>query len=470
MMRQLIFLLILLASCSRKEPEQLPAAIPDPVYTVPATIDRTGATDVSDTLNAWLATVPDSSVISFPANSTYRLEGGLHFKDRHGLTVIGNGARLWSKWSGDSATITLIHNPNQGLSLYRVKLADSTTGFHLYAKNLDYLKRSRFHVNFENCTNIEVTGIRIDGPNDTGGPDGQYISSKEAQHGFNIQSCTDLSIRSSRVDQVWGDFFYVAGASRRVYIEHNTCKQNGRQGIAVSRGDSIFVRYNNISQGRRSLIDLEPVLDWPLRDIYIVGNYFGPGLLTWIAAGGKGGEFARIYIENNIIDGKSPNIVFGSDSTRRRGPVVVRGNISYAGHGNPLGAAWRFSYVDGLTVTRNSIPLQLTVVMQLVGVKGCTGVDVLDNTFPNGLGNIAYLDYGPLGGKYKVNPLGDEWDFRGDGFVCRAGGCADTWRMKTGWLYIGQDSTAISYDWKKRRYSFIWGGVLQYMTKDDVNI
>src|SRR5207244_8666995 len=64
---------------------------------VPATIDSTGSTDVTNQLNSFFASVPDGSTISFPRQARYRVDGTLLVQDRNNLTFEGNGATTLSR-------------------------------------------------------------------------------------------------------------------------------------------------------------------------------------------------------------------------------------------------------------------------------------------------------------------------------------------------------------------------------------
>ena len=59
------------------------------VHQVPTSIDRTGATDVSGAISAFIASVPDGSTIVFPASSRYRIEGAVLVAARHNLVING---------------------------------------------------------------------------------------------------------------------------------------------------------------------------------------------------------------------------------------------------------------------------------------------------------------------------------------------------------------------------------------------
>src|SRR5438067_7537181 len=69
-------------------------------YNVPATIDSTGTTDVTQKLVDFFASVPDGSTIAFPAGGKYRIEGTLPISNRHNLVFDGNGAEFIARTDG----------------------------------------------------------------------------------------------------------------------------------------------------------------------------------------------------------------------------------------------------------------------------------------------------------------------------------------------------------------------------------
>ena len=50
---------------------------------IPRSIDGTGKTDVTKELNSFISSVPDSSILIFPSNKTYRVEGILRITEQH---------------------------------------------------------------------------------------------------------------------------------------------------------------------------------------------------------------------------------------------------------------------------------------------------------------------------------------------------------------------------------------------------
>jgi len=61
-------------------------------YQVPPTIPADCSVDVTADLNAFYATVPDGSTVTFPDNACYKIEGTLAIHSRNGLTFSGNAS------------------------------------------------------------------------------------------------------------------------------------------------------------------------------------------------------------------------------------------------------------------------------------------------------------------------------------------------------------------------------------------
>jgi len=69
------------------------------VYDIPTTIDKTGTTDVTTTLNNWIASIPNGtssnpSILKFPSSATYLISQGIQFKDRSNLIFDGYDTKL----------------------------------------------------------------------------------------------------------------------------------------------------------------------------------------------------------------------------------------------------------------------------------------------------------------------------------------------------------------------------------------
>src|SRR5436309_5344978 len=70
-------------------------------YTAPTEIAADCSVDVSAALTSWVATVPDNSVISFPTNGCYRIDGTVELDGRNGLDFEGNGSTFTATTVGD---------------------------------------------------------------------------------------------------------------------------------------------------------------------------------------------------------------------------------------------------------------------------------------------------------------------------------------------------------------------------------
>ena len=68
---------------------------------VPDSIDATGATDVTDALQDFLATVADGSTIAFPEGGQYRVDGSIGINTKRNLTIEGNGATVFATTEGE---------------------------------------------------------------------------------------------------------------------------------------------------------------------------------------------------------------------------------------------------------------------------------------------------------------------------------------------------------------------------------
>ena len=76
------------------EPTPFEAWAEGPEILLPASIDATGATDVSDALGAFVDAVPDGSTIVFRPGGRYRLTRAIRLEARHRLSFMGQGSRL----------------------------------------------------------------------------------------------------------------------------------------------------------------------------------------------------------------------------------------------------------------------------------------------------------------------------------------------------------------------------------------
>ena len=331
---------------------------------VPTSIDATGQTDVTDPLNAWFASVPDSSVVRLAHNGRYRVEGTLLFVDRHALTIDGNGATIFATTDGSGVTPPAL-------------IA------HLWPR-----LRSQFH--FQRGSDIVVRNLTVRGANPNAGMgDSAYVVALEAQHGFNLVGVQGVELDHVTVTDPFGDFVYFGATNgqlttnARVHDSH--FERNGRQGMSFTGAENVLIERNEMSQIRRAHFDLEPNLVTDvIRGVTITNNHFGPGRLLFLASAGAGGTIENIEVRDNTFTGKAVIIQVIPPAGSRRSGFRIINNVSDTQFGSTV-PLMQFTRVDGLEVRGNQNPLQTGRSMVGVGVTESCGVTVQGNNFPGGV-------------------------------------------------------------------------------------
>ena len=314
-----------------------------PVTTIPATVDRTGATDVTEALRAFFASVPDGEVAQLGRKAIYRVEGTLKLKNRNDLTVDGNYATIIS-----SAKTSVLRG-----ALW-----------------------------MEGGTNLKVRRLIIRGANPLGGTeDDAYVRNLENAHGIRIEGAIGVEISDVTVTDVFGDFIYVGRSEDRVWsedvwIHDSRFARNGRQGIAVTAARRVVIERNRLDNMRRSTIDLEPnTRSSGVEDVFVLDNTVGKGRLRFIASHG-GGPVDRVVIARNTLRGQTMTIDVKPPDEDRRSSFYVIDNTSDTASGR---APLKFVRVDGLVVRNNIQPVRDRGVG--IDLGGVCGVFIANNRF-----------------------------------------------------------------------------------------
>jgi Right handed beta helix region len=313
-----------------------------------AEIDATGSTDVTAALQRFLDGVPDHTRISFAPGAEYRLDGSLTLENRNDLVIDGNGATFFAIEKGD---------------------------------------RTRTQWNLYLLSNVIFEDMRIRGANPNGGlDDDAYDPTREAQHGVNVRGGERIQLRNLEITDVYGDFIYVSSIPSpylaqpdSIWIHDNRVARSGRQGIALTAGTRAVIERNDITDVRRSTIDLEPGTNGSVRDVYIRHNRVGPGRLLFIAGHG-GGDVSDIYVTDNVLHGKSLGIDMRAPDGVRRTNVVVSRNTSDHPVGNGRMTIMRFVGYDHVVVKDNREPGQEGRDMRMVGLHNTCHATVTGNS------------------------------------------------------------------------------------------
>ncbi len=322
---------------------------------VPTSIDRTGATDVTDALNAFLASLPDNTKVALPAGASYRVDGSIALVDTHGLTLEGNGARLFASPGGDRGRVLL-----------------SVVG----------------------GSDLTVRGLRLQGANPDGGTDGLYVTDLEGQHGIRLLGVQRVLLEGNTITDVWGDLVYLGHDLRKklpswrqpstdVVIRNNTMSGTGRQGIALTHAERVLITDNNITDVRRSMFDLEPATSAvSVEDVVITNNVVGTHRLNFLAAGG-GGAVHDILVANNDLRGDPMNTMIKNPFPHSRHNWSFVGNRSDTGFGSGLIGIVVARGVEGLQFRDNVHPVNVGRNMVGVLLDGACGAVVSGNVLEN---------------------------------------------------------------------------------------
>lgn len=318
-------------------PVRAPAVAVGGVYTVPASIDPTGRTEVSDALQQWLASIPAASAakpitVRFQPNATYWLDYGLVLQ-RKATGIGGIVAAMWK-------SVPAFNLSNTTLDLNGATLVQRTTTPWRYGNGavLDARKRWGDPMIFTaGATNVRITNGTLVG-SQTGG---RYDPNREDWMGILIGGDNDDDMAANmRVDRmtirnVWGDFIYLASQTSRgkvlkdVTIEDNTMRSSGRHGMVIHGGTNLMIRRNTMTAVGRFVFDSEPAPVHGWQGVTITENTGTAGSLGYFQFVGNAQSIATgLTISNNSITSGHYAIDITNGAPANRVGVTITGNRS----------------------------------------------------------------------------------------------------------------------------------------------
>jgi hypothetical protein len=332
-------------------------------HSVPTTIAHDCSRDVTAALNGIIASLPSNSTLKFAANGCYRIDGTIRISGEHGLTIDG------------------------GNSHFRAM----TDGSELPAKEA----RTRDQFIVINSSNITIKNAIAYGANPHAGmSDSAYVPAFEAQHGFEIQSSTFVTLDHVGAYNVYGDFVYVGGGttpSRYINVSNSTFRANGRIGMTFANATDVYIHNNSLDQMRRSVFDLEPyAAKWVIERVTLQSNTIGAARLNFFSSYGNCGVVDNIRVLQNKLVGQEMNgeVVNAADCAIRRHDFTFSGNTSDKTFGTPSGMALKFVGVDGISLTNNVQPLQAGRNMHLARLTDSSWAAATGNILPSGVAAI----------------------------------------------------------------------------------
>jgi len=332
-----------------------------PVVFVPANIDFTGKTDVTNALQSFIDNVDNGVNVQFHKNGKYRVNGTLFVTNKMSITFDGQNATIFAKTPGS-------------------------------------LERSQWWITGGGGLIFRHFAVRGANPH-AGLADNAYDPTREKQHGFRIEGVDGIELDHVTVTDVYGDFVYVgrfvADPSTNVWVHDSTFSRNGRQGLSLVAAVGVIIERNSFSDTRRGTIDLEPNgPNQSVSDAFILNNTIGAGRLLFLASHGKG-PVTDIVVSGNHLHKHPMTIDVVPLANQRRKNWIVQNNTSdTVSNLRPI----RFVNTDGVLVSGNVQPV--AGKQPPVELDNVCGAQITGNTF--GLGKV--LRKGPTCNAVLVVP------------------------------------------------------------------
>jgi len=311
-----------------------PAPVVTGTVAVPLSIDHTGATEVSAALNAFIATVPDGSIISFPTNAIYKLHISLYISGRNNLIFEGNGTTL----QVDAA-------------------ADGTSAY-----------ASPFFLGIANGSNTDIVihDFILIGNSPT---PGIFIPGSEGQSNIHASSTTRLEIYNVTGSASHADFVD-ASNDNGLWVHDCHVITAGRNCFSAEWSDwDVLVENCAFDVSGFITFDIEPYdessvcsnITFRNCTVGTFHNYFFASL------NGNGSTIDKIVVDGNTVTGGSLKTLANQNGAVRMTRIAFTNN---KGGRAAAGSVLQFSHVDGLTVTGNVQPLSSGA---LKSIADCTG-------------------------------------------------------------------------------------------------
>lgn len=350
------FGVLVVATSSVAAPHAAATAAARATVSVPASVDATGRTDVTDALNRLFAAAPPGATVALGRGARYRVEGVLDIANHDGLTIEGDGATIFATTDGRATT------PPPGAG-YRSRWP-----------------RLRRHLAFRASRNVAVRNLTIVGPNRRA----EYRPDLEGQAAIGIVGTDTISISAVTVRAVYGDAVYIAGGSTNVDIARSTFAQIGRQGVAVVAASNVAVRETTFEGITRSVLDIEPVGRKPVVNVALRAGSIGAfgGFLLSIG-GSPRADVSDVRVEQNVVRaGHGLAISAGVARTTHRGLQIVDNTSRVVGSLPPTatqGELMHLVNLDGVTITGNVQPMRGGTV---IGLDAVCNTTIAGNQFP----------------------------------------------------------------------------------------
>lgn len=334
------------------EPPPPPPPVTGQVFDVPATIDKTGGTDVTAKLKAWVdgvanGTVAAPSVLRF-SGGTYRVHTMLDIVGRSNL-VFDCSAPTTLKWTTPVTLSGSDYTGNDSLRLLR----------------------------FGDCVNVTVRGLTLLGasPMPAAG-DGfkPWEANVQHMHTLAVSRCENLVVDGCTIDGSGGGDGVNWGNENQGFrstgvIRNSVIRNAHRCGIALVGSGGLSVIDTRIERIGAWNIDLEPnTVESGNFNTVLDGVTFGSqsGLVarpTFLAfAGSKDGkgECVNLTIRNCRGVGRALEVRLNSLDYSQSPHLLRLKNVRIENNQSDSGGILECNEVDTLNVSGNNIPAKVT--------------------------------------------------------------------------------------------------------------
>jgi hypothetical protein len=295
-------------------------------FVVPASIDATGATDVTDELNDWLA---NSTADGVSANPNRIVLDGI-FRVEYGVTIGSTGTDVAHP---DLAPYTRNHVV---IDLTNATLLQLDPTPYSNVAGIVTEPRKRFGVpviKIVGGQDITVLGGHLLSSN----VQGAYSRTRAAWHGVTVVGTDGVTLAGLHIEGVWGDFVYLnhkgATRARDVLLDGGVYERNGRQGVTMNAVDgleiagveflniqrvlfdhepdsqggatSVFIHDCSGQSGGLGFLSLRPRAATPLHDIVVRNHHLQSGHFR-ITADTGGVQRSNFVFVNNTTDATAP--------------------------------------------------------------------------------------------------------------------------------------------------------------------
>ena len=330
----------------------VPSAATEPVIDVPASVDASGGSDVTDALQAIVDAAPDGATIRLAPDGVYRTTGALELQQRHDLVLDGRGA-----------TIRLVEGD----------------------------RSRRRNLWLVDSTGIEIRDLSLVGSNPA---PGVLDEARQFEHSIWIDGGSGISIEGVTMENPWGDCVYLGDRDGRLdwvdgfVLRASACHGPGRNAVSIVAGRNVTIEANTFGDIGLHAVDIEPnQAAWiqGAERVAVTGNRVDGPIEDYFFAANGWGPVDDLTVEGNVLAGTPLRITVKPlpESGYVRRSVRVADNRSdtpYRGEGT---AALSFASIIGLTVTGNVVPLE-GAGTTLASVESSCQVSIADNRFPGG--------------------------------------------------------------------------------------